>query len=61
MQQQRKRDELLSRSERQSGDFERLAPASGQARPPHLAVLARQIARRVAAAREERASPWYVD
>jgi hypothetical protein len=50
MQQHRKRDQLLSRSERQSGDFERLTPASAQERPPCLAVLATQITRRVAAA-----------
>jgi hypothetical protein len=61
MQQHRKRDELLARSKRQGGDFERLTLASEHERPPRLAVLARQMARRVAAARQERASPWYAD
>ena len=61
MRQHRKREELLSRSESQSRDFERLTSASAQERPPRLSVLATQIARQVAAARDERASPWYAD
>ena len=52
-----KRDELLSPSVGPSGDVARFALEQ----PSYLVVLGRQIARWIAAARDERASPWYVD
>ncbi len=42
-------------------DVEQLMRPSAQTRPARLSLLVMQIARRVTAARDERALPWYDD
>jgi hypothetical protein len=54
-------DGLLSQTEAQSQDGERLTRPSAQTRPARFTLLVMQIVRRVTAARHERALPWYHD
>jgi hypothetical protein len=61
MQKQLKLDGLLSQSKRQSGDVARLTPTSAQKQPRRFVLFVRQIARRVAAARDQHALRWYAD
>jgi hypothetical protein len=61
MLQQLKWGGLLSPTEGQSQDVERRTRPSAQTRPTRLSLLVMQIARRVTAARNERALAWYHD